>query len=456
MQTEGEVAGACAAAAAAQRLGIDQIWRGQRIWVGGQWFYVAGILNPAILAPAIDSSVLVGYPAAEHYLGFDGHPSTVYLRVTNSQVTTVDGLLAAQANRETPARSTSPSPRPPSPPKPTPRARSTGSSSASARSPCWSVRSGWPTLWSSPSSNAAPRSGCAGHWAPPGVTSASSSCPRPSCSPPGYHPPKRSEPRERARALLVRRLITGIVARRKRDGLPDASFNSTMEEAFRAGQAAGLYEDPAGTDARARALQVCDQDLLGEIASNERRPPTLERLGLLAVGYPGIEQLARDDLAAVMGVLSPDEDAVRWLSALPAPWPAPRRGVGHGLLCARLEPKTEAGLADAGATVRTRQPVSGLGDTTVKPAGTSIISICFRGSVAAMIRKAFPAVTGHLEDFLTSTRATLDLGSRIVLRSGEGEADGFDWPRIDPDSDQALYRLAVLYEEVPGGVGYLR
>jgi putative ABC transport system permease protein len=91
-------------AAAAQRLGIDKIWRGERIWVGGQWFYVAGILKPAILAPAIDSSVLIGYPAAEHYLHFDSHPSTVYLRVANSEVTTVDGLLAAQANPENPSQ----------------------------------------------------------------------------------------------------------------------------------------------------------------------------------------------------------------------------------------------------------------------------------------------------------------------------------------------------------------
>jgi len=91
-------------AAAAQRLGIDRIWRGMRIWVGGQWFYVAGILNPSILASAIDSSVLVGYPAAQHYLHFDGHPSTVYLRAVNRQVTTVDGLLAAQASPENPSQ----------------------------------------------------------------------------------------------------------------------------------------------------------------------------------------------------------------------------------------------------------------------------------------------------------------------------------------------------------------
>jgi putative ABC transport system permease protein len=89
-------------AAAAQRLGIDRVWPGMRIWVGGQWFYVVGILNPATLAPEIDSSVLVGFPAAEHYLGFDGHPSEIYLRARNSQVTSVDNLLAAQANPENP------------------------------------------------------------------------------------------------------------------------------------------------------------------------------------------------------------------------------------------------------------------------------------------------------------------------------------------------------------------
>jgi putative ABC transport system permease protein len=31
-------------AVAAQRLGVDRIWRGERIWVGQQWFYLTGIL----------------------------------------------------------------------------------------------------------------------------------------------------------------------------------------------------------------------------------------------------------------------------------------------------------------------------------------------------------------------------------------------------------------------------
>jgi putative ABC transport system permease protein len=87
-------------AAAAQRLGIDRIYPEERIWLSGQWFYVAGILAPAVLAPEIDNSVLVGFPAAERYLGFDGHATTVYVRSQTSQVAAVQSVLAATANPE--------------------------------------------------------------------------------------------------------------------------------------------------------------------------------------------------------------------------------------------------------------------------------------------------------------------------------------------------------------------
>ncbi|HEV7585281.1 MAG TPA: ABC transporter permease [Solirubrobacteraceae bacterium] len=90
-------------AAAAQLLGIDRVYPSERIWVGGQWFYLAGILKPAVLASAIDTSVLVGYPAARKYLGFDGHASTVYLRAQTERVNAVDNLLAATANPENPS-----------------------------------------------------------------------------------------------------------------------------------------------------------------------------------------------------------------------------------------------------------------------------------------------------------------------------------------------------------------
>ncbi len=90
-------------ATAAQRLGINRIHPGERIWAGGQWLYVAGILKPAVLVSAIDTSILIGYPAAEKYLGFDGHPSTIYLRSQNDRVNAVEDLLAPTANPENPS-----------------------------------------------------------------------------------------------------------------------------------------------------------------------------------------------------------------------------------------------------------------------------------------------------------------------------------------------------------------
>jgi putative ABC transport system permease protein len=89
-------------AVASQRLGIDRIYSGERIWLDNQWFYIVGILRPAVLAPQIDSSVLVGFPTAEHYLGFDGHPSTIYVRASTDEVAAVQSVLAATANPENP------------------------------------------------------------------------------------------------------------------------------------------------------------------------------------------------------------------------------------------------------------------------------------------------------------------------------------------------------------------
>jgi len=90
-------------AGAGQRLGIDRVFAGERISLAGMWFYVAGILRPAALAPEIDSSALVGFPAAERYLDFDGHPSEIYVRAHTSQVDAVDNVLAATANPEAPS-----------------------------------------------------------------------------------------------------------------------------------------------------------------------------------------------------------------------------------------------------------------------------------------------------------------------------------------------------------------
>jgi putative ABC transport system permease protein len=88
--------------AAAQRLGIDHIYPGERIWASNQWLYLVGILGRSILVPEIESAVLVGFKAAERYMQFNGHANTVYLRAQNSQVAAVQSVLAATADPEAP------------------------------------------------------------------------------------------------------------------------------------------------------------------------------------------------------------------------------------------------------------------------------------------------------------------------------------------------------------------
>jgi putative ABC transport system permease protein len=100
-------------AAAAQRLGIDRVYLHERIWLAGMWFYVVGILKPAVLAPEIDASVLIGYPAAKRYLNYTstaangqtttGPPTEIYVRAQNSQVQAVDNILAAAADPQNPS-----------------------------------------------------------------------------------------------------------------------------------------------------------------------------------------------------------------------------------------------------------------------------------------------------------------------------------------------------------------
>jgi putative ABC transport system permease protein len=98
-------------ATAAEQLGIDRVYPDQRIWLGDQWFNVAGILKPSPLTPDIDNSALVGYPAAQKYLGYGsmvrgeektGPPSSIYVRAATGHEAAVQSLLAQTANPEAP------------------------------------------------------------------------------------------------------------------------------------------------------------------------------------------------------------------------------------------------------------------------------------------------------------------------------------------------------------------
>ncbi|WP_117210818.1 ABC transporter permease [Allorhizocola rhizosphaerae] len=83
---------------AAQRLGIGHASPEVRILIGGEWFVVVGILDPIPLAPELDTAALIGWPAAQDHLDFDGHATTVYTRCDDDQVTAVRDVLAATAN----------------------------------------------------------------------------------------------------------------------------------------------------------------------------------------------------------------------------------------------------------------------------------------------------------------------------------------------------------------------
>ena len=89
-------------ASAADRLGITKAGPDTQVLIGSTWFTVLGILEPAALAPELDSAALMGWPAADTTLDFDGHPTTIYTRSDDAQVEAVRSVLGATANPEAP------------------------------------------------------------------------------------------------------------------------------------------------------------------------------------------------------------------------------------------------------------------------------------------------------------------------------------------------------------------
>ncbi|MFI9596008.1 ABC transporter permease [Nonomuraea sp. NPDC052265] len=85
---------------AAERLGVTAL--GRQVYLRGHWFTVIGLLDAAPLAPELDSSALIGWPAAARYLSFDGHPTTIYTRTEDSAVEAVRAVLAATAKPQVP------------------------------------------------------------------------------------------------------------------------------------------------------------------------------------------------------------------------------------------------------------------------------------------------------------------------------------------------------------------
>jgi putative ABC transport system permease protein len=89
-------------AAAAERLGITDVSMHPRVWIADQWFAVIGILEPAPLAPDIDSAAIVGYPVAEELWDTTTSPSTLFVRSTPGDIEAVRGVLARSINPAAP------------------------------------------------------------------------------------------------------------------------------------------------------------------------------------------------------------------------------------------------------------------------------------------------------------------------------------------------------------------
>lgn len=90
-------------AQAAQWLGITRLDPAQpvQVTVGDARLTVVGILAPMPLTPELEQAVLVGWEAARE-LGFDGHPSVVYLRAVESRVEAVREVLPATLSPQLP------------------------------------------------------------------------------------------------------------------------------------------------------------------------------------------------------------------------------------------------------------------------------------------------------------------------------------------------------------------
>jgi len=89
-------------ATTAERLGITRTDGSVAVWLGEAWFTVVGVLAPAPLAPELDAAALVGWPIAEELLGYDGAPTRLYERSTESQVDDVRAVLPATVNPANP------------------------------------------------------------------------------------------------------------------------------------------------------------------------------------------------------------------------------------------------------------------------------------------------------------------------------------------------------------------
>lgn len=89
-------------AVAAERLGVEHA--GDRVWIGGQWYGVIGILESAGLAASIDTAAILGDRwVRERFEGTTiGDVSAIYVRAEPGRIDAVREILAAAASPGSP------------------------------------------------------------------------------------------------------------------------------------------------------------------------------------------------------------------------------------------------------------------------------------------------------------------------------------------------------------------
>jgi putative ABC transport system permease protein len=89
-------------AEAAAILGVTSVDGAPRVFFGGQWFTVVGILERLPLTPSLDRAAFIGFPVAKDLFGTSRSASTVYVRTDPDTVEDVRAVLPATANPKAP------------------------------------------------------------------------------------------------------------------------------------------------------------------------------------------------------------------------------------------------------------------------------------------------------------------------------------------------------------------
>jgi putative ABC transport system permease protein len=85
-------------AEAASVLQIESVGGHVQVYLGGTWFTVVGILEPALLDSTLDSTVFISLPVARHLFHVTPNPSEIYLRANVNDVPAVANLVAPTAD----------------------------------------------------------------------------------------------------------------------------------------------------------------------------------------------------------------------------------------------------------------------------------------------------------------------------------------------------------------------